>query len=314
MGRYIVGRILSAVPVLILVGLGTFSIMQLVPGDPARVIAGADATADVIAAVRQTLGLDQPWYVQLRDWFFGLMRGDLGQSYLLSRPVAQAIGERLPVTLALTAYALCITLPLGILAGVIAAYRQNTWVDGTVMGLALLGVSLPEFWLAIMLVLFFAVELSWLPTSGYVPLSQGFWPWLRSLTLPAVCLGFFQMALLARITRSSMLEVLRQDYVRTARAKGLLEWSTVAKHALKNAMIPVITVIGIILSLMVSGTVVIEQVFALPGVGRLVIQGILQRDYPVIQGTLLLIASFFVFINIVVDVLYAWLDPRVTYD
>lgn len=312
--RYVATRLLGAIPVLALASLVAFGLLQLIPGDPASVIAGETATPAQIAQVRLALGLDQPWYAQLGRWYAGILSGDLGTSHLLRIGVGQAIAERLPVTLSLAACALAITVPLGLAAGVLAALRPNSWIDVALMGFSLVGISLPGFWLGLIAIFVFAVDLQWLPAGGYRPLSAGVGGWLASLAMPAVCLGLFQVGLLARITRASMLETLRQDYVRTARAKGLGEWLVVGKHALANVMIPVMTVVGIIASLMAAGAVVIEQVFSLPGIGRLMTNAILGRDYPVIQGTLLLVAATMVAINVAVDVLYAWLDPRVRYD
>jgi peptide/nickel transport system permease protein len=314
MGRYIIQRVLAAFPVLAIVTLISFSIMQLVPGDPAAVMAGPQATSAEIENLRTQLGLDQPFLVQLGRWLGGLAQGDLGRSILLGRGVSQAIAERMPVTLALALLSFLLTMAVGIPCGIIAALRQNTWVDQAVMTVALIGVSLPNFWLGLMLIIFFSVILDLLPAGGYVPFSAGFWPWFKSLLLPSLSLGLLQMGLLARITRSTMLEVLRQDYIRTARAKGLPTFKVVAKHAFKNALIPIVTIIGIIFSLLLTGSVVIETVYSLPGLGRLLATSIFSRDYPVIQGGLLLTASMFVGINLLVDVLYAFLDPRVRYD
>jgi len=314
MTAYTVRRLISAVPVLVLVSLVTFALMHIVPGDPAQVIAGPDATRDQIEAIRVALCLDRPLYLQLAQWYWHLFQGDLGDSYMLGRSVVQAIEERVPVTLLLGAYSLVLTLPLGILAGILAACYHNRWADSAVMTVALLGVSLPSFWLSIMGIILFSVILGWLPSTGYIPPKDGFLSCLWSLTLPAASLAVFQIGLLARMTRATMLEVLHQDFIRTARAKGVAEWKTVAKHALKNVMIPVLTVIGIIVSVLLAGTVVIEQVFALPGLGQLVIQGILRRDYPVIQGSLLVVAILLLLINLAIDLLYVALDPRVQYD
>ena len=314
MGRYIIQRVLSAFPVLLIVTLISFCIMQLVPGDPAVVMAGPQATAVEIERVRTQLGLDQPFLHQLGKWLFGLTRGDLGQSILLGRSVSTAIAERLPTTLTLTLFSFVLTLAIGIPFGIIAALKQNTWIDQLVMTVALIGVSLPNFWLALMLIILFSVMLDLLPAGGYVAIGQGVWPWFKSLLLPSLSLGLLQMGLLARITRSTMLEILRQDYIRTARAKSLPAFKVVGKHALKNAMIPIVTVIGIIFSLLLTGSVVIETVYSLPGLGRLLATSIFSRDYPVIQGGLLLTASMFVCINLLVDMLYAFLDPRVRYD
>lgn len=313
MAAYIAWRLVSAVPVILLVTLISFSIMSLVPGDPAAIIAGATATDAEIADLRVALGLDRPFLERLVNWYGDLLSGDLGRSILLQRPVAEAIAERLPVTLALGAYALVLTLVFGVGLGVVAAVRQNTWVDQICMTVAVLGVSIPNLWLALLFVFLFAVILGWFPTGGYVPFGEDAVGALVALTLPAISLALMQVGLLARMTRSAMLEVLRQDFVRTARAKGLPGWFVVIRHALGNALIPLVTVMGIILSLMISGTVVIESVFSLPGMGRLIVNAIQRRDYPVIQGGLMLIAVALVLVNLAVDLLYAWLDPRVRY-
>jgi peptide/nickel transport system permease protein len=314
MGRYLAYRLLSAIPILIVVSLVSFLIIFLVPGDPASEFAGPGATKDEVMRIRQSLGLDQSVAVQMLTWYRRLLQGDLGQSILLNRSVTTAILERAPVTLSLTLLALAISLSLAVVLGVLAAVKQNTWVDQSAMTMALLGLSLPDFWVGLVMIYLFAVLLGWFPTGGYVELGRGVGPWLRSLVMPATALGLAQLGLLARITRATMLEVLRQDYVRTARAKGVPERRVIDKHALANTLIPVVTVIGIIVGILLGGAVVVESVFALPGVGRLIIGAILRRDYPVIQGGLLLTATIFVFVNILVDILYAWLDPRVRYE
>lgn len=314
MWAYTSRRLASAVPVLLLVSLAAFGLIHIIPGDAAHVIAGPDATVDQIESIRQSLGLDRPLLDQLVLWLTNALQGDLGQSYMLGRSVTQAIAERVPVTLYLTIYSLILTVPIGVVAGLVAAYNHNRWLDTSVMGMALLGVSLPTFWLSIMAVLLFSVDLGWLPSGGYVPPGESLLGCIRSLTLPAISLSVFQIGLLARMTRATTLEVLRHDYVRTARAKGVAEWRVVGRHAFANVLIPVVTVIGIIVNVALSGTVVIEQIFSLPGIGRLVVQGILRRDYPVIQGSLLAVALLMVVINLVVDLLYAYLDPRVKND
>jgi peptide/nickel transport system permease protein len=278
------------------------------------VIAGDQASPEAIAAVRHNLGLDKPLIEQLGIWFIHLLQGNFGSSLMLNQSVLSAMGERLPVTLSLAALSILITLPVGIFAGVIAAYYRQTWVYTLVMTLALIGVSAPAFWIAILSILFFGVYLRWLPTSGYMPFLQNPALWLRSLVLPALILSLFQIGFLARMTRSAMLEALGQDFVRTARAKGLSEWKAVGKHAFRNALILIVTAIGILLSTAIGGSVVLEQVFALPGVGRLVVQGILARDYPLVQGVMLIYGFAFVVINLAVDLLYTLLDPRVRYD
>jgi peptide/nickel transport system permease protein len=314
MSRLIAVRVLQAVPVILIVSVLAFLLITLLPGDPAVVIAGDQASPEAIAAVRHNLGLDKPLIEQLGIWFIHLVQGNFGSSLMLNQSVLSAMGERLPVTLSLAALSILITLPVGIFAGVIAAYYRQTWVDTLVMTLALIGVSAPAFWIAILSILFFGVYLRWLPTSGYMPFLQNPALWLRSLVLPALILSLFQIGFLARMTRSAMLEALGQDFVRTARAKGLSEWKAVGKHAFRNALILIVTAIGILLSTAIGGSVVLEQVFALPGVGRLVVQGILARDYPLVQGVMLIYGFAFVLINLAVDLLYTLLDPRVRYD
>ncbi|BBK33522.1 peptide/nickel transport system permease protein [Stella humosa] len=314
MGEFILRRLLAAIPVLLIVTLIAASIMQLVPGDPAAVIAGQGASDAEVAQVRAQLGLDRSFPVRLAEWYVGLARGDLGHSLMLNRSVGQAILERVPVTLALSGVALLLTVLIGVPAGVLAALRPNSWVDQLVLTLALVGVSVPNFWLSLMLIVLFGVIVEWFPTGGYVPFADDPVQWARSLVLPSISLALLQIGLLARITRATMLEVLRNDYVRTARAKGLPRRMVVGKHALKNVMIPVVTVIGISFGLLLSGSVVIETVYSIPGMGRLLATAIFSRDYPVIQGGLLVTAATLVLLNLVVDLLYAALDPRVTYD
>lgn len=311
--RLVVIRLLQAVPVLLLVAVLAFFLMHMLPGDPAVVIAGPDASPAAVDRLRQQLGLDRPLLVQLGTWLANLLRGDFGQSLMLNQSVLSAVAARIPVTLSLALLAFAITIPVGVALGIVAAYHRHSWVDTVVMGIALIGVSVPSFWIAIVSVIVLSVELRWLPSSGYVPLADGVGGWLRALVQPAAILALFQVGYLARMTRSAMLDVLDQDYIRTARAKGLDEWSTVGKHAFRNALMSVVTVGGIILSLLIGGSVVIEQVFALPGIGRLVVQGILARDYPLIQGTMLLLGFSFVIVNVVVDLLYTVVDPRVRY-
>jgi len=313
-GRVVLNRILGAVPVVLLVTLITFGLMRAIPGDVSAALGGVSATAAERELIRKNLGLDQPWYVQLVKWYGGLARGDLGRSIFLGKDVTEATFERLPVTLSLSAYALALTVLLGLLSGMVAALRQNTWVDQLAMMFAMVGVSMPSFWLGLMMIVLFSVHLGWLPSGGYVPFTQDPWDWFRSTTMPALSLAMLQVGLLARITRSTMLEVLRQDFVRTARAKGLPNYLVVGKHVLANSLIPIVTVVGIIVSLLISGAVVTETVFSLPGVGQLLTSAILNRDYPMIQGGLLIVTLILVAINIGVDIAYAWLDPRVRYD
>jgi len=307
-------RLGSAVPILLIVSLITFGMIHMIPGDPAAAIAGLSATPEQIAVVRSELGLDQPLLLQLFHWYAALLHGDLGRSLLMGQPVAQVTFERLPVTLALSAYALVLTLIFGVISGVVAALKQNTIADQLAMMLAMIGISMPNFWLGLLMILFFAVWLGWLPTGGYIAFTDDPVGWLRTSTMPAISLALLNMGLLARITRSTMLEVLRQDYIRTARAKGLPQRKVVMKHALSNALIPITTVVGIIVSLLISGSVVTESLFSVPGIGQLLTQAVLNRDYPMVQGGLLIVTAVLVLVNILVDVSYAMLDPRVRYE
>lgn len=313
MTEFIIRRLLIALPVLFLVSLISASIMEMVPGDPAMMIAGQNATDLEIAAVREQLGLNRPFIERLGGWYVSLAHGDLGNSILLNRPVSQAIAERVPVTLALAGFALFLTVAIGLPCGMIAAVRANTWVDQAVLTFALIGVSVPNFWLSLMLIVLFGVMLDWLPAGGYILYADDPVGWIRSLILPGFSLALLQVGLLARIARATMLEVLQQDYVRTARAKGMPAWSVYGKHALKNVMVPVITVIGISFGLLLSGSVVIETVYSIPGMGRLLANAVFGRDYPLIQGGLLVTATVLVLLNLIVDVLYAVIDPRVKY-
>jgi peptide/nickel transport system permease protein len=310
----LVARLLQSVPVIVIVAILTFFLMHLLPGDPASVIAGPEASAEAIERIRHQLGLDRPIGIQLLVWLANIAQGDFGRSIVLNQGVLAAVAQRLPVTLSLTLVSFLITVPVGILLGIAAACWRQTWLDSAVMLLALLGVSVPSFWIAILSVILFSVTLHWLPTTGYIPLASGVRPWLSSLLQPAAILALFQIGFLARMTRSAMLDVLEQDFIRTARAKGVREWGTITRHAFRNTLIPVVTATGIILSLLIGGSVVVEQVFALPGVGRLIVQAILARDYPIVQGTLLLLGFLFVLLNVLVDAVYVWVDPRVRYD
>jgi peptide/nickel transport system permease protein len=312
--RLIVRRTVSAIPVLILVVLIAFSLMRLVPGDPTLVMGGLQSTQQEREAMRVAMGLDKPAHVQLWRWIVGLSEGNLGRSVMLGIDVSEAAAQRIPVTLSISLYAMLITLVLGIAAGVVAALRHNTWVDQVLMTGAVAGVSMPNFWLALMLIVLFGVQLRWLPIGGYVPFMQDPIGWWRSATLPALSLGLLQVGLLARMVRSTMLDVLGQDYIRTARAKGLSATRTVLKHAFTNTLIPVLTTIGHTFSLLMGGSIVIETVFSIPGFGLLLGSAILGRDYPVVQGGLLLFAVMLITVNVITDVLYAHLDPRVRYD
>jgi peptide/nickel transport system permease protein len=310
---YVVRRVLAVIPVMLVVATVAFVLVHLAPGDPASVIAGPYAAPEDIAKLRHQLGLDESLPVQLVRWYGRLLRGDLGDSIFLRRPVTEAIADRLEPTLLLTTWATLVAVLIGVPAGIVSARHHNHVVDQSLMGLALLGLSIPNFLLGLLMILVFGVWLRWLPGAGYVPLDSGLWPNLRSLVMPSLALGLVQSALIARITRSSMLDVLREQFVLTGRAKGLSERVVVYKHALKNAIIPTLTVIGITFALLIGGAVVIETVFNIPGLGRLIISAVLRRDYPVIQGVVLLIALTYTAVNLLVDLAYLAVDPRVRY-
>jgi peptide/nickel transport system permease protein len=310
---YIVRRLLALIPVAVVVATVAFVLIHIAPGDPASIIAGPDASPDDVARLQRQLGLDAPFHVQLFRWYGRLARGDLGQSIFLRRPVLEAIVDRAEPTILLTTYAIIIAVLLGVPAGVIAARHHDGTTDQALMAAALIGISIPNFLLGLLLILFFSVQLGWFPVAGYSPLEYGWLGTLRSLTLPAFALGVVQSALIARIARSAMLDVLREQFIVAGRAKGLGERAVVYKHALKNAMIPTVTVIGISLAILISGSVIVEQVFNIPGLGRLIISAVLRRDYPVIQGVVICIAGIYMLVNLAVDLSYVVFDPRVRY-
>jgi peptide/nickel transport system permease protein len=313
MKTYIVRRLLALVPVALVVATVSFVLIHLAPGDPASVIAGPDASADDVQRIQRQLGLDAPLPVQLVRWYGRLVQGDLGQSIFLRKPVTEAIVDRVEPTLLLTLFAIAIAIVIGVPAGVLSARYHNTATDQVLMVVALLGVSIPNFLLGLLFILFFSVWLGWFPVAGYSPLEYGWAKTLRSLVLPGFALGLVQSALIARIARSSMLDILREQFITAGRAKGLGERAVVYKHALKNAMIPTVTIIGISFAILISGAVVVETVFNIPGLGRLIISAVLRRDYPVIQGVVLCIAFLYMLINLVVDLSYVLFDPRVRY-
>ena len=311
MARFLIRRFAGAAVVLLLVSLMTFAMIWLVPGDPASAFLDASATPEQVARLRVALGLDKPLPLQMADWYGRVLRGDLGQSILLNRSVAAALVERLPVTLSLAGFALAFAVIFGIAAGTVAAVNHDRWPDQAVMTVALFGLSTPEFWLGLVLILVFAVQLGWLPTGGFVPIVESPTGWLRTILLPALTIGLVQVGFIARMTRASMLEALGQDFVRTADAKGLSRFDVVVRHGLPNALIPILTVIGIVAGALLGGTVIIEQVFSIPGIGRLIIGAIAARDFPVMQGGLLFLAVIYLVVNLTVDILYAVVDPRV---
>jgi peptide/nickel transport system permease protein len=301
------------VPVVAIVAVFVFSLLYVTPGDPAAVIAGDLATAEDIARIRARLGLDEPFLVRFAQWAWAAIGGDLGVSIFTNQPVTRMIQQRIEPTLMLSLCTLVITVVLAVPMGVVAAWKAGTWIDRAIMAFAVLGFSVPVFVLAYLLILGFSIELEWLPVQGYTPLSAGIGPFLRSMTLPALALGIVYMALIARITRASMLEVMAQDYIRTAEAKGLFQNEVLLGHALKNAAVPIVTVIGIGIALLISGVVVTETVFAIPGLGRLTVDAILRRDYPIIQGVVLLFSFTYVVVNLLIDLSYTLLDPRIRY-
>jgi peptide/nickel transport system permease protein len=310
---FIVRRIIATIPVMGFVALFVFSLLYIAPGDPAAVIAGDQASPADVERIRAGLGLDRPYLVRFAEWLFRVLQGDLGTSIFTSLPVTQLIAQRIEPTVSLMVVTLFFAILIAVPMGVVAAWKANTWIDRVAMAFAVFGFSVPVFVVGYLLAYIFALKLDWFPVQGYTPLSAGFGPWLENLVLPSVTLGMVYIALIARITRASMLEVLQQDYIRTARSKGVAQPSILFIHALKNAAIPVVTVIGIGIALLIGGAVVTESVFAIPGLGRLTVDAILRRDYPVIQGVVLMFSFVYVVINLVVDIIYTLLDPRIRY-
>ena len=310
---YILRRILSTLPVMGIVALFVFSLLYIAPGDPAAVIAGDQASPADVERIRQGLGLDRPFLVQFGTWLWQILHGDLGTSIFTNMPVSAMIAQRIEPTFSLMAITLVLTILVAVPLGVAAAWKAGSWVDRTIMAFAVFAFSLPVFVVGYVLAYAFAQHCEWLPVQGYTPLAAVLWPGLQIVILTALALGSVYIALIARITRASMLEVLQQDYVRTARAKGLGQRNILFVHALKNAAVPIVTVIGIGIALLIGGAVVTESVFAIPGLGRLTIDAILRRDYPVIQGIVLLFSFLYVLVNLMVDVTYTLVDPRIRY-
>jgi peptide/nickel transport system permease protein len=310
---FLVRRLLALIPVALVVATVAFVLIHLAPGDPASVIAGPDASAEDVGNIARQLGLDQPVHVQLLRWYGRLLRGDLGRSIFLRKPVTEAILDRVEPTLLLTVSAVLIAVLIGVPAGVLSARYHNSVTDQALMMLALAGISIPNFLLGLLFVLVFGVWLGWFPVAGYAALEDGWPATLRSLVLPAFALGLVQSALIARIARSSMLDVLREQFIVAGRAKGLGERAVVYKHAFRNALVPTVTVIGISFAVLISGAVVVETVFNIPGLGRLIISAVLRRDYPVVQGVVLVIAGVYMLVNLFVDLSYLVIDPRVRY-
>jgi peptide/nickel transport system permease protein len=310
---YVVRRILATIPVMAVVALFVFSLLYIAPGDPAAVIAGDQATPADVERIRQSLGLDRPFLVQFGEWVWNIVHANLGTSMFTGLPVTKLIAQRIEPTLSLMAVTLVFAISVAVPLGVVAAWRAGSLLDRAIMAFAVFGFSVPVFVVGYLLAYVFALELEWLPVQGYTPLSEGLWPWFQNLILPAFALGCVYIALIARITRAAMLEVLAQDYIRTARAKGIGQPGILFIHALKNASVPIVTVIGIGIALLIGGAVVTESVFVIPGLGRLTIDAILRRDYPVIQGVVVLFSFLYVLVNLMVDLLYTVLDPRIRY-
>jgi peptide/nickel transport system permease protein len=310
---YVIRRLLATIPVIGIVAFTVFFLLYLTPGDPAAVIAGDIATVEDIERIRQKLGLDQPFRIRFWTWAAAVLHGDLGISIFTNLPVTQLIGQRIEPTLSLALLTLIVAVLVAVPMGVIAAWKAGKLIDRLVMLFSVAGFSMPVFVLAYILIYLFAIDLDWLPVQGYTPLREGFWPWLRHLILPSMALGTVYIALIARITRATMLEVLAQDYVRTAHAKGLAPSDVLVGHALKNAAVPIVTVIGIGVALLISGVVVTESVFAIPGIGRLTVDAVIRRDYPIIQGVILLFSAVYVLVNLAVDLSYRFFDPRIRY-
>jgi peptide/nickel transport system permease protein len=310
---YTLRRVLLTLPVMLFVALFVFGLLNLTPGDPAVLLAGEDATPADILRIRQTLGLDQPFLLRFGDWIWKVLHGDLGVSLFTGLPVSQMIGQRLAPTFSLMMMTLILSVTLAVPLGALAAWRHNKFYDRSIMLMAVLSFSIPSFVVGYLLAYAFGLELRWLPVQGYVPFSQGFWPSIRTLILPTCALGSVYVALITRISRATLLETLSQDYIRTARSKGVSNKGILFRHALKNVGVPIVTVVGSGVALLISGAVVTETVFSIPGVGRLTVDAILRRDYPIIQGVILMFSFMYVLVNLTVDLLYRVFDPRIKY-
>ena len=313
MAGYVVRRILATIPVMAVVAVFVFLLLRLAAGDPAAIIAGDNATAQQVAEIRTRLGLDQPLIRQFGIWLGALARGDLGESFFFKKKVAELIVERLEPTAALASCTIVLAVALAVPLGVLAAVKRGSWVDRGAMGLSVFGFSVPAFVIGYVLIYVFSIELAWLPVQGYRRLAEGIPGFLQHLVLPSVTLALIYVALIARITRASVLEVLGADYVRTARAKGLANLPVLRRHVLRNAAVPIVTVIGLGVALLIGGVVVTESVFSIPGLGRLTVDAVLARDYPTVQAVVLLFSLAYVLINLAVDLTYTLLDPRIRY-
>ncbi|RWP30316.1 ABC transporter permease [Mesorhizobium sp.] len=313
MAAYIFRRIVSTIAVMAMVGIFVFLLLRLAPGDPAAMIAGKSATAEVIAGIRRQMGLDDPMPVQFLRWLGGMLRGDFGISIFSGRPVLELISQRLEPTLSLSILTMILSVTVGVSFGILAAWRTGGLVDRLLTAFSAFGYSVPVFVIGYFLIYFFAIRTHWLPVQGYVPIGSGLGPWLVHLILPTVALGLGFIAFIARVTRASMIEVLSEDYIRTAAAKGASSYAMLFHHALKNAGVPILTVIGISFAYMIGGVVLTETVFNIPGIGRLVVDAINNRDYPIIQSVLILTSGLYVLINLTVDLAYTLIDPRIRY-
>jgi peptide/nickel transport system permease protein len=310
---YLIRRVLASIPVMGVVALFVFLLLRITPGDPAAILAGDNATTAQLDRIRASLGLNEPLYLQFFTWIGKLLHGDLGVSLISNVPVLKLIGQRLEPSISIALSTIVLSIVVAVPLGVIAAWKHGTWVDRFVMGLSVLGFSVPVFVIGYVLIQIFALDLRWLPVQGFHSIASGLGPFLQRIILPTISLSFIYIALIARMTRAAMLDVLGEDYVRTARAKGIGEWGVLLRHALRNAAVPVITVIGSGFALLISGVVVTESVFNLPGIGRLTVDAVLARDYPVIQGMILLTSLVYVLVNLLIDLAYTLLDPRIRY-
>jgi peptide/nickel transport system permease protein len=310
---YLLRRLAAVIPVMGVIALFVFLLLRLTPGDPAAILAGDNATPEQLERIRTTLGLNQPLYTQFFAWIGSLLHGDLGTSLSSNQPVLKLIGQRIEPSIAVAVSTIILSVLIAVPLGVIAAWKRGTLIDRFVMGLSVVGFSVPVFVIGYVLIQIFAIDLRWLPVQGYRSIASGFGPFFERIILPTVTLSFIYVALIARMTRAAMLDVLGEDYVRTARAKGVSEAAVLLRHALRNAAVPVITVIGTGFALLISGVVVTESVFNLPGIGRLTVDAVLSRDYPVIQGLILLTSGVYLGVNLLIDVAYTLLDPRIRY-
>jgi peptide/nickel transport system permease protein len=313
MYTFILRRLLATIPVLLIVALLVFLLLRLTPGDPAAIMAGDAANAEQIAEIRAGLGLDKPLVVQFGLWMKKIVTGDLGESFYFRIKVAALIGQRLEPTMALATLTILLAVLVSVPLGVVAAWRFGGWFDRALMGFSVMGFSIPVFVLAYLLIWLVSLQLGWLPVQGYRRLADGFWPFLQHLILPAITLSVIYIALIARVTRASVLEALGEDYIRTARAKGLPELRVLVRHALANAAVPIATVIGIGIAVLIGGVVVTESVYAIPGLGRLTVDAVLARDFPTIQGVILFFSFIYVMVNLLIDLSYVFLDPRIRY-